>query len=54
MKGPRMAIDFDDATGQCSLTAITVTHWIQCTLEEALHPADVELAVRIVDADEGR
>jgi probable rRNA maturation factor len=49
-----MAIDFDDATGQCSLTATTVTHWIQCTLEEVLHPTDVELAVRIVDADEGR
>lgn len=49
-----MAIDFDDATGQCSLTAAAVVHWIQVALNEAHHSTDVELAVRVVDADEGR
>jgi len=49
-----MSIDFDDASGQCPLAPAQVTQWIEMTLNCVQHDTNVELAVRVVDVDEGQ
>ncbi|MCH1500977.1 MAG: rRNA maturation RNase YbeY [Litoricolaceae bacterium] len=48
-----MIIEFDDATGHCPVAPDTVSHWCE-TLLKAEQQNDIEVAIRIVDANESQ
>ena len=48
-----MIIEFDDATGHCPVAPDTVSHWCE-TLLKAEQQSDIEVAIRIVDANESQ
>ena len=53
MTGRKMIIEFDDATGHCPVAPDTVSHWCE-TLLKAEQQSDIEVAIRIVDANESQ
>ena len=53
MTGRKMIIEFDDATGYCPVAPDTVIHWCE-TLLKAERQSDIEVAIRVVDANESQ
>lgn len=49
-----MTIDVEDATGACTIEASEFIAWAESTLESQNIETPIELAIRIVDQDEGR
>ena len=48
-----MIIEFDDATGHCPVAPDTVIYWCE-TLLKAERQSDIEVAIRVVDANESQ
>ena len=49
----KMIIEFDDATGHCPVAPDTVIYWCE-TLLKAERQSDIEVAIRVVDANESQ
>jgi probable rRNA maturation factor len=53
MTGHNMTIEFHDSTGHCPVASNTVAHWCEIVFEVE-QQTDVEVAIRIVDANESQ